>query len=375
MREVPEGFTDYVAEVRGHGDRFSAYPREETPAMDGLTHGVTEPMFITMRPQQTPQMTLGAGTFTTDAMGNKVIQDPLLTITMPQFLMEFYLMSDDRYVRVFTLTSDVSLPIGLDVDSTGKLVPILGDVASAFKNIQVSNSSLLAETPANLATQFPTILSVALSFIAKSLPPIALPSVMGIKLKVSPGGITSTDNNTMAIFTDLQIGGPAQSSVRTQAEVTRLDLPPTAAFHITDGFDYHTQTPAVWLRVGGDAAHLEWQYRIDEGFWSPFQRLAETAIHDPILMWQGHHVIDVRARVIGAPETLDPNPVALPIVIDTVAPQATAELVGSEIRITAHDLVTHDDLLRYDWSRDGSPWWRERSRAAATSRSRAWCAR
>ena len=26
----------------------------------------------------------------------------------------------------------------------------------------------------------------------------------------------------------------------------------------------------------------------------PFQTLAETVIHDPILMWQGHHTIDVR---------------------------------------------------------------------------------
>src|SRR5262249_55346069 len=157
----------------------------------------------------------------------------------------FYLMSDDRYVRVFTLTSDVSLPIGLDVDTTGKLVPIIGDVTSAFKNIQVSNSSLLAETPANLAMQFPTVLSVALPFIAKSLPAIALPSVMGINLKVAPGGITSTDNHTMlAIFTNLQIGGPAQSTVQTRAEVTGLDVPSTEKFHITDGFDYHTQTPA-----------------------------------------------------------------------------------------------------------------------------------
>jgi uncharacterized protein (TIGR03089 family) len=29
MREVPESFTDYVVEVRGYGDRFSAYPRKD----------------------------------------------------------------------------------------------------------------------------------------------------------------------------------------------------------------------------------------------------------------------------------------------------------------------------------------------------------
>jgi hypothetical protein len=328
------------------------------PSMDALTHGTTAPMFITMRPQQAPQMTLGAGTFTVDAMGNKVIQDPLLTITLPQLLMEFYLMSDDRYIRVFSLTSDVSLPLALDVDSNGKLVPILGDLGTAFKNIQVSNSSLLSETPANLAMQFPTVLSVALPFIAKSLPAIALPSVMGINLKVAPGGITSTDNNTMlAIFTDLMIGMPAQSTVRTTAEVTKIDLPSTEQFHITSNFDYHTQTPGLHLKVGGDRQNLEWQYRIDEGFWSPFQALAETVIHDPILMWQGHHTIDVRARVVGASETLDRDPVSIPILIDTVAPQASLDLAGTVAQITAHDLVTKDDLLRYEASKDGGTTW------------------
>src|SRR5262249_11642167 len=134
------------------------------PSMDDLTHKLTESMFITVRPQAAPTMTLGAGTFTTDSMGVKHIQDPLITVTLPNFVMEFYLLSDDRYIRVFTMTADVSLPIGLDVDGSGNLVPILGDLTSAFKNIRVSDSSLLSETPDALAMKFPTVLSVALPF-------------------------------------------------------------------------------------------------------------------------------------------------------------------------------------------------------------------
>ncbi|MCW2640886.1 MAG: hypothetical protein JWP76_3192 [Dactylosporangium sp.] len=41
MRQVPEGFVDYVAEVRGHGDHFRPYApiRDADPAMtDGTTH-------------------------------------------------------------------------------------------------------------------------------------------------------------------------------------------------------------------------------------------------------------------------------------------------------------------------------------------------
>ncbi|MGC9666795.1 TIGR03089 family protein [Planosporangium sp. 12N6] len=42
LREVPAGFVDYVAEVRGHGDHFRPYApvRESDPATgDGTTHG------------------------------------------------------------------------------------------------------------------------------------------------------------------------------------------------------------------------------------------------------------------------------------------------------------------------------------------------
>jgi uncharacterized protein (TIGR03089 family) len=42
MREVPAGFVDYVAEVRGHGDHFRPYApiRDADPAMtDGTSHG------------------------------------------------------------------------------------------------------------------------------------------------------------------------------------------------------------------------------------------------------------------------------------------------------------------------------------------------
>jgi uncharacterized protein (TIGR03089 family) len=41
LRQVPAGFVDYVAEVRGHGDRFrpAAPARPGDPAVDGTTHG------------------------------------------------------------------------------------------------------------------------------------------------------------------------------------------------------------------------------------------------------------------------------------------------------------------------------------------------
>jgi uncharacterized protein (TIGR03089 family) len=40
LRQVPEGFADYIAEVRGHGDRFAGgLVPTSTPAIDGTTQG------------------------------------------------------------------------------------------------------------------------------------------------------------------------------------------------------------------------------------------------------------------------------------------------------------------------------------------------
>ena len=60
-----------------------------------------------------------------------------------------------------------------------------------------------------------------------------------------------------------------------------------------------------------------------------FQTNPDLVVRDPILMWQGHHTIDVRARVQGIAETLDPTLVSLPILIDTVAPQTVGSLVAA----------------------------------------------
>src|SRR5262249_48325112 len=158
-----------------------------------LLHGETAQLVLGLRPQKRPILTLGAGTFTTGPSGEKVIDEPLINIVFPQLQIDFFAMVDQRFIRVFTLQTDLTLPIGLDVDDMGQIIPVLGDLGDGFQNISVTNSELLVETPTEIANKFPTILSIAVPFLADSLGAIALPEIAGLRITLAPGGITSVE--------------------------------------------------------------------------------------------------------------------------------------------------------------------------------------
>ncbi|MEO8875894.1 MAG: hypothetical protein ABI461_09925, partial [Polyangiaceae bacterium] len=110
------------------------------PSIKTLTfEGKAAAAAITTRPQKPPTVKIGGGT--------DITKDPLLTISMPQFAIDFYIWSDDRYVRAMTYTADLSIPINLSthVDATtnpnGGLLPVLGTIG--VTNASVTNSPLL----------------------------------------------------------------------------------------------------------------------------------------------------------------------------------------------------------------------------------------
>src|SRR5262249_33563248 len=132
----------------------------------------------------------------------------------------------------------------------------------------------------------------------------------------------------------------------------------TEEFRLREGFDYAKATPEVELRLGGTgpdgtSQNLEWQYRVDGGFWSVFQRRPVVTLKNDSFLLQGPHHVEVRGRMQGVPESLDPNPRSVDFVIDTVPPDATLTVEGSRARIIARDAVSPAAELRYEVSDDG----------------------
>ena len=319
-------------------------------------------MFLVIRPQVEPTLAIGDGTFDLDVNGKKTIKSPLLTVTAPKFAIDFYAFIDDRYVRILTLTADLSIPIGLDVDGMGQLVPILGDLTKAFSNLTVTNSELLSEAPDKLAKAFPMLLGIAVGQVGGSLKPVALPSVMGLNLSIV--AIEPTDNHQfVTFFANVALGAKEPFHAETKATLARMLLPPTEAFRVTTGMD-PLVAPRAELALGGAGIDgsdhdLEWSYSLDESnLWSPFSSVRALTVVDPRLWLQGRHHVAVRARMTDAPETTDPTPVILELLVDTVPPSGSFEVAGDEARFHATDGVSPASALFFRWNAGAgfSPW-------------------
>jgi len=273
------------------------------PSFIDLVHDNDDPpVYLLVRPQEPPTINLGAGTYTPAEGGGQDIDEPLLTITMPKLEMDFYGYVDGRYTRLLTMVSDLTLTANVDVDGEGKIVPVLGDLANAFQNITVKNSGLLAEAPADIAEKLPALLSIGLPAITDQLKDISLPEMAGFTMMLRPGGLTSIDNNTsLGIFGDL---AEATTMERRTTVITSAKIEPRrgkgSVVLVLGGTDFD-----------GSAVDLEWQYRIDHGFWSPYSTSRRITVTRRALVVPGVHTIEVRARKVGAPRTTDIQPMVL----------------------------------------------------------------
>lgn len=294
------------------------------PSLNDLTHGNNSAIKLVARPTQPPTFTLGKGTFKTDTMGKKTIDDALLHLQVKDLSFDFYVYMDERYVRFMRQTVDVDIPLALDVDNMNQIVPMLGDLDNGIGNVRVTDSALLKETPMQLARLFPSLLPILVGSIGSSLSPIKLPDLLGMQLV--PVQITSTPDaagklSYLGLFLALKTAGspvvadlvardndPSGAPVKTYASLASLEVPAAVEMDVRAE---QPKAPRVALYVDADnpnGGRTEWQVRLDGGLWRPFDEQRQIVFTDPVLRLPGAHVVEVRARSVGKPGTLDPVP-------------------------------------------------------------------
>ncbi len=255
------------------------------PSLGRLTQGESRPVRLVFRPVNPPTAVVGAGTV--DANGRPL--EPLLRLDWQGLEIDAYALLDDRLVRLFTLTTNLSLPLGIEVDGCDGLTPIVGDLNGAIRVVGAANSDVLAEDPSALGSLVPLLLTFAEPQLARGLQKFQLPGAQGFKLKLleakGVGRIAATAQfNHLGLYAEVQ----------PQAEPC-TPLPLRAA-----------PSPIAQLRSWSAAGAellvppgVELSWRLNGGFWSTWQRAGSdglVTVRHPRLLLDAAHSLELRTR-------------------------------------------------------------------------------
>jgi hypothetical protein len=307
---------------------------------------------ITTRPQKPPSIKIGQGT--------DIHTDPLLSVALPQFAIDFYVWSLDRFIRVLTYTADLTIPVNLETgvdpntNPSGGILPVLGDLSAA--NGTVTNSSLLVEDPSQLSAALSSLLgSVVGQLLGKGFAPIDVSGALagyGIGISIPKDGfrkLTKGTDDFLALFADLtSLPTGAIQHAEAKAAIVRTEIHPEA---MTLQGATRALFPKLWLVLSSpteDAATpIEFAYWIDDQPRSAWTTAHEIVADDQYLFLQGKHVLYVTARIVGQPATEDPTPDAIPFLIDVLPPSLRLQDGrGPTVSVAAEDYVSEAAALR-----------------------------
>ena len=348
----------------------SGYVSAVIPSLKDLTFepgksSKPESMAITTRPQKPPVVVVKGN-------GTNIKTDPLLTITLPSFAIDFYVWSDDRFVRAFTYTSDITVPIDLDTGKSasnpnGGILPVLGDLSIA--NGTVTNANMLWENPTNTAAALSSLLGgIVGQFLGKGFSPINLNSSFakyGIALSIPAGGfrkLTKGTDNFIGFFADLVTAPPGGMLKHTQAQIVGTEVHPEAM--TIEGAD-RAKFPKLHVTLGSDdddgSGKVEYATWIDDQSRSAWSTSRDVTIDSQYLFLQGKHTLYAVGRFVGQPQSEDETPAAVPFIIDVLPPQVSLTTQSGNLVVNAYDYVSEDSALKVRWranAQDGTqgPW-------------------
>lgn len=274
------------------------------PSLNKLTgKDVSVPLRVVIRPVNPPKATVGEGTLDPMTMKPK---EPLIRFDWDGVEIDLYAKLEERYVRLFTVSADVKLPIGLSLMGCSDLVPIIGDLGGAITNVHAKDSEILAEDLAALEKLVPALLTFAEPTLARGFPAITVPDFGGWKLKLlaakGVGLVAGTKSyNHLGVYAKLI----------PYNQICLVASPRLFAAPVT------VQGATATVKVSAEGAGLpQYQTRVNGGFWSDWRAAASDGtltVRHPRLVLPTEHRVEVRVR-------------------DRFHPEAVSDLVGVTVR-------------------------------------------
>lgn len=302
---------------------------------------------ITTRPGAPPKIKLGGGT--------DVKTDPLMTITLPKLAVDFYVFSLDRYVRFFTYTADVTIPVNLQTgkdpktNPNGGILPVLGDIKLA--NASVTNAELLLDDPAMVSNGVTGLLGgIVGQFLGGGFKPIDLTSALasfGLAMDIPSGGIrkiTSGSDDFLAIFANLtKAAGTAHEEADTRATLVEKVVDRDAMGLASA---VRARFPKLRVHAEGIATKpTEQTWWVDNGPHAAWTTARDITVDNDAMLMQGKHVLYVSSRVVSDMASEDNTPAEIPFTIDTLAPLVQGVREGERVTVRARDFVSSESAL------------------------------
>ena len=332
------------------------------PSFKELTRAqAASSLALVLRPQKPPRVTIGAGAD---------FKNPHLKIAFEKLEIDFYVWSNDRFIRGFTAVFDVIAPTNLDVTADG-LVPVIEEVS--VDNPSLKNAELLREDEKAAAKTLAGILAGQIGgLLGGAIGPVDLNSAVasaGLTLTIPPTvkgkgspGITKLEKGQdrfLALFATLGLAPakPTPLQVETEASVTKKDVRLEGLIAPTIRPDNVPAISVAARATQNTSEPLEYQFRVNRGFWRPWTSRENFIVRAPELSIHGHHNIQVRARIVGKPETMDPTPIELKITIDKTPPEVKTarRTAGGKLAIEVFDAVSDQDKVLVRWALDDGP--------------------
>lgn len=327
-----------------------------------LTQGQDVPMILAIRPFEAPRIKIGRGTVKPGPKG-PIPDDALMTVEIPNLHIDFYALIEGRQARLFTLATDVALPLSLEFDAlAGTVTPVLGALDALLQNSRGINSEMLAEDPQALVAVIDSVIGLVQPMLGDALGPIALPEIQGFKLQVldARGSVKKASGGYehLALFANLSPAtSPYSARFDAHAKFVSLDIPTVEALRA--GAIPSVVIDASGTGVQGRAfAGLEYSWRVDNGFWRPWTTDPRLVIAPAVLRLQGRHSVDVRVREQGIVESTGLTPARVSFDVDWDAPTVSLVLDRElgQVVTKARDRVTPEHELSYRYRVGAQSW-------------------
>ncbi|RAL22469.1 hypothetical protein DL240_11530 [Lujinxingia litoralis] len=312
------------------------------------------PMTIALAPQQAPDVRLGANVVRTQG-NDREVEEGLLILDWKDVDLHMYGFVQERQTRLFTLRTDIELPIAVTIDAQGNLFAVIGDVEGALQNIRVLNDELLAGDAQALIDLLPTLMGFALPALTEALAdPIELPEFMGYRLLLGDDDIQGIDGNeNLGLFANLEFVGTEAGTglmqwVEAAAGESRVIVTRDQGALPRVEVELEVQALAGGFPAQGEA--FEYVYRVDGGLWHLGGLGPKLRLDAPALRLQGEHRIELRTRALDAGARWQQEPTEVLVVVDYEAPTLELSQLADRVEVLASDLVAGDGVqMRYRW--------------------------